>query len=354
MRGFDTFPVSFRHEAAAVQGASALCDTLNRPLQDLRISVTDRCNLRCSYCMPSDSGPFDFVPTDEHLNFEETDRLVRVFTRLGVRKIRITGGEPLLRPRLPALIRRLRRIPVLGEIALTTNGVLLARNAAALADAGLSRVTVSLDSLDEQVLGSMNGGRALVESVLASIDAASEAGLSPVKINVVVQRGVNDHTVLDLLERFRHSGHVVRMIEYMDTGTRNCWQADDVVPTRELIEWINERWPIKPVPAHYLGEVARRYVYTDGAGEIGFISSISQPFCGSCQRVRLSTDGVLYTCLFATQGTDLRGPLRAGASDNELEKIIAEVWQTRGDRYSEIRASGITRRGKVEMYRVGG
>jgi cyclic pyranopterin phosphate synthase len=354
MRRFDTLPVHFRYEAPEFGGADTLHDTLKRPLQDLRISVIDRCNLRCSYCMPDDSGPFDFVPTEEHLSFEETNRLVRVFARLGVHKIRITGGEPLLRPHLPKLIHRLRQISVLDEIALTTNGVLLARNAAALAEAGLTRVTVSLDSLDEKVIGRMNGGRARAESILASIDAASEAGLGPVKINVVVQRGVNDHTVLDLLEHFRHSGHVVRMIEYMDTGTRNCWQADEVVPTKELIERINERWPIKPVPAHYAGEVAKRYVYEDGAGEIGFISSISQPFCGSCHRVRLSTDGVLYTCLFATQGTDLRGPLRSGASDIELEKIISEIWQTRGDRYSEIRASGIARRDKVEMYRVGG
>ncbi len=354
MRDLDALPVTFHHEVPEVGGDYTLLDALNRPLWDLRISVMDRCNLRCSYCMPADSGPFDFVRAPQRLSFEETDRLVRIFARLGVRKIRITGGEPLLRPRLPALIRRLHQIDELDEIAVTTNGVLLARNATALASAGLTRVTVSLDSLDEEVLGRMNGGRARADSILTGISEANEAGLGPVKINVVVQRGVNDHTVLNLLGHFRHSGHIVRMIEYMDTGTRNCWRADDVVPTTELIERINARWPIRSVPPHYIGEVASRYQYEDGAGEIGFISSISQPFCGDCQRIRLSTDGILYTCLFATQGTNLRDPLRADASDSELETIISRVWSTRRDRYSEMRASGIIRQNKVEMYRVGG
>ncbi len=354
MRDLDARPVIFRHEVSEVGGDYTLLDTLNRPMWDLRVSVMDRCNLRCSYCMPADSGPFDFVSAPQRLSFEETDRLVRIFARLGVRKIRITGGEPLLRPRLPELIHRLHQIGELDEIALTTNGVLLARNATALASAGLTRVTVSLDSLDEQVLGRMNGDRAGAGTILAGIDEADDAGLGPVKINVVVQRGVNDHTVLDLLGHFRHSRHIVRMIEYMDAGTCNRWRLDDVVPTAELIERINARWPIRQLPANYAGEVASRYKYEDGAGEIGFISSISQPFCRDCHRIRLSTDGILYTCLFATQGTNLRDPLRAGASDSELETIISGVWNTRQDRYSELRASGMKRPDKVEMYRVGG
>lgn len=354
MRDLDALPVVFHHDVSEVGGDHTLLDTLNRPMRDLRVSVMDRCNLRCSYCMPADSGPFDFVRAPQRLSFEETDRLVRIIARLGVRKIRITGGEPLLRPRLPELIRRLRQIGELDEIALTTNGVLLARNATALASSGLTRVTVSLDSLDEKVFARMNGGRARTDSVLAGIDEADNAGLGPIKINVVVQRGVNDHTVLDLLGHFRHSGHIVRMIEYMDAGTRNRWRPDEVVPTMELIERINARWPIRQVPAHYAGEVASRYEYEDGAGEIGFISSISQPFCRDCHRIRLSTDGILYTCLFATSGTNLRDPLRAGASDSELEMIISRVWKTRQDRYSELRASGMKRPDKVEMYRVGG
>jgi len=304
--------------------------------------------------MPADTGDYEFVQPSARLSFDETIRLVRIFAGLGVRKLRITGGEPLLRRGLPDLISRLSGIPELEDIALTTNGVLLPGQAQALADAGMSRVTVSLDSVDEQVLASMNGARCTVDSVLAGIRAVGAAGLAPAKINVVVRRGVNDHVILDLLEHFRGTGNVVRMIEYMDAGTRNHWLPEDVVPAAELLNRINTRWPVRPLEPNYVGEVARRYEYEDGSGEIGFITSISQPFCGNCHRARLSTDGVLYTCLFAQNGVDLREPLRAGAGDQELKTMLTRVWKQRGDRYSELRAAGPAGEKKVEMYRVGG
>ena len=333
-----------------------LRDRLHRPLQDLRISVMDRCNFRCPYCMPEDKyhPHFKFLESSQRLSFAETIRLARLFVGLGVNKLRITGGEPLLRPALADLIGDLCRIDGVEDIALTTNGILLGRHAAALKAAGLDRVTVSLDSLDEQVFGKMSGGRGSVQKVLASIDDALEAGLGPVKINAVVQRGVNNHTVLDLLERFRNTGVIVRFIEYMDVGNINHWRRADTVPSAELVQRINARWPIEPVAQNYHGEVANRYVYGDGAGELGFISSVSEPFCGSCTRGRLSSDGALFTCLFAAAGTDLKGPLRAGASDEELLELITTVWRAREDRYSERRATMTDQPQHVEMYYIGG
>ena len=332
-------------------------DTLGRPLRDLRISVTDRCNFRCPYCMPRERyhEHYRFLKSSERLSFEEIVRLTRLFLQLGVRKLRITGGEPLLRAGLPELIGDLTTLPGVEDLALTTNGVLLAQQASALRAAGLQRVTVSLDSLDSQVYARMAGDFGNPDEVLTGIAAAERAGLAPIKINAVVQRGVNDHTVLALLEHFRGTRITVRLIEYMDVGNRNEWQAAQVVPSRELLQMIQERWPLAPLERQYVGEVAERHRYTDGQGEVGFISSVSQPFCGDCSRARLSSDGVLYTCLFATQGLDLRAPLRAGASDDELLDAIRNRWHTRDDRYSELRGrvdlKGVAR---VEMNHVGG
>lgn len=333
-----------------------LADRRQRPLRDLRISVMDRCNFRCPYCMPEDKyhKDFQFLSSSERLSFEEILRLANVFAGLGVHKLRITGGEPLLRPGLADLVGDLSRIPGVDDVALTTNGILLAQHAAALKAAGLSRVTVSLDSLDEAVFLAMSGGRGSPERVLEGIHEAVAADLTPIKINAVVKRGVNDHTVLDLVGHFRGSGVIVRFIEYMDVGTINHWQAGDTVPSRDLVAMISERWPITPVEPNYHGEVAERYAFADGAGEVGFISSVSEPFCGSCTRGRLSSDGQLFTCLFASRGTDLKGPLRAGASDEELRAIIERVWRDREDRYSEIRADRTGSADKVEMYYIGG
>src|SRR5690242_15559053 len=316
-------------------------DALRRPIHDLRISVMDRCNFRCPYCMPRETfhESYRFLKSNERLDFPELLRLARVFARAGVKKLRITGGEPLLRPNLPDLIGDLTSLPGIEDIALTTNGMLLAKYATELKAAGLNRITVSLDSLDESVFAKMSGGFGGVADVLDGIEHARRAGLSPIKINTVVQRGVNDHTLLDLLARFRGTGVIVRFIEYMDVGTRNHWNPSLVVPSRELAAMIHARWPIAPRDRGYRGEVAERHVYQDGAGEIGFISSVSQPFCGDCSRARLSSDGSFFTCLFATQGVDLRGPLRAGATDDELFELIKGVWTGRRDRYSEDRKS---------------
>ena len=332
-------------------------DTRARALHDLRISVIDRCNFRCPYCMPEDQYAQDhvFLAKDQRLRFEEIDRLARAFVRLGVRKLRLTGGEPLLRRELPALVRMLAQIPDV-DIALTTNGVLLPRFAQALRDAGLKRLTVSLDSLDPATYHKLSGGRGQVEEVLAGIAAAKAAGFTRIKLNCVVMRGINDGQLLDLVERYRGSGHIVRFIEYMDVGTLNGWRPDYVVPSAELIARISARWPLVALERNYGGEVAQRYAFADGAGEIGFISSVSQPFCGDCSRARLSADGKLYTCLFAQTGFDLREPLRAGASDDELAALIARRWQQRADRYSERRAE-LRARGdgdKVEMFAIGG
>jgi len=333
-----------------------LLDRRTRPLRDLRISVMDRCNFRCPYCMPEDKyhKDFEFLSSHERLSFDEIVRLARIFAGLGVRKLRITGGEPLLRPALPDLVGDLSRIPGIDDVALTTNGILLAQHAAALKAAGLARVTISLDSLDGQVFRAMSGGRGTPQRVLEGIREAAAAGLAPIKINVVVKRGVNEHTVLDLVEHFRGTGVIVRFIEYMDVGTINHWRAEETVPSRELLGMIEARWPMVATQPNYHGEVAERYVFADGAGEVGFISSVSEPFCGSCTRARLSSDGQLYTCLFAATGTDLRGPLRAGAGDDELARLIEGVWRGREDRYSELRAAQSGAGHKVEMYYIGG
>ena len=338
--------------------AAPLQDALQRPLHDLRISVIDRCNFRCPYCMPEDRYAHDhaFLSKPERLRFEEIGRLARAFVALGVRKLRLTGGEPLLRRELPELVRLLARIPGVEDLALTTNGVLLPRLAQQLRDAGLMRLTISLDTLDADTYRNLSGGRGEVGEVLAGIEAAERAGFAAIKLNCVVMRGVNDAQVLELLDHFRGSGHIVRFIEYMDVGTINGWRAERVVPSAELLQRIAARWPLAPLAPGYRGEVAARYGFADGAGEIGFISSVSQPFCGDCTRARLSADGKLYTCLFAQSGHDLRAALRAGAGAAELEALIAARWRQRGDRYSELRAG--MRAGanpeKVQMYTIGG
>jgi cyclic pyranopterin phosphate synthase len=334
-------------------------DRLNRPLRDLRISVMDRCNFRCPYCMPREQfhDAYRFLKSSQRLSFEEILRLARLFVAQGVRKIRLTGGEPLLRANLADLIGDLTSIAGIEDVALTTNGILLARHAAELKAAGLNRITVSLDSLDPDVFSRMSGGFGGVAEVLAGIEAAQRADLTPIKINAVIQRGINDHTVLDLVERFRGTGVIVRFIEYMDVGNRNHWEPDRVVSSRELADIINGRWPIEPLERNYRGEVARRYGFADGAGEVGFISSVTQAFCGDCSRARLSSDGALYTCLFAAQGRSLRDPLRAGATDEELAELIRQIWSGRQDRYSELRANLRQASGdhtKVEMYYIGG
>jgi cyclic pyranopterin phosphate synthase len=318
----------------------------------------DRCNFRCPYCMPRETfhESYRFLKSNERLDFAELLRLARVFVRAGVKKLRITGGEPLLRPNLSDLIGDLTSLPGIEDIALTTNGMLLAKYATELKAAGLTRITVSLDTLDPGVFAQMSGGFGGVAEVLDGIEHARRAGLAPIKINTVVQRGVNDHTLLDLIEHFRGTGVIVRFIEYMDVGTRNHWNPALVVPSRELAARVHARWPIVPRERDYRGEVAERHLFEDGAGEIGFISSVSQPFCGDCSRARISSDGSFYTCLFATQGMDLRGPLRAGATDDEIFELIRGVWSGRRDRYSELRASMRDAAGlhKVEMNYIGG
>jgi len=341
-----------------VQVVEAPRDTLSRPLRDLRISVIDRCNFRCPYCMPEDQFAEDsvFLSKSERLRFEEIERIARAFVALGVRKLRLTGGEPLLRRDLPQLVRMLRRIPGVNDLALTTNGVLLPRLAAALHEAGLMRLTVSLDTLDAPTFRTLSGGRGEVGEVLAGFAAAEAAGFDCIKLNCVVMRGVNDMQVLDLLERFRGTRHVVRFIEYMDVGTLNHWRGDLVVPSAELIARIDARWPLRALDRNYRGEVADRHEFVDGGGEVGFISSVSQPFCGDCSRARLSADGRMYTCLFARDGHDLRTALRGGSGDEELAAAIAGYWTGRTDRYSErraeMRATGDDR--KVEMFAIGG
>jgi cyclic pyranopterin phosphate synthase len=334
-----------------------LQDTLGRPLRDLRLSVIDRCNFRCPYCMPRERfhDQYRFLKSGERLDFNELLRLTRLFLQLGVVKLRVTGGEPLLRAGLSDLIGDLTSLPGIEDVALTTNGVLLAQHAAELRAAGLQRVTVSLDSLDPAVFAQMAGGFGSVEDVLEGIAAAQRAGLAPIKLNTVVQRGINDHQVLDLVEHFRGSGVIVRFIEYMDVGNRNDWNLERVVPSQQLLERVHARWPMSTLEPAYASEVARRYAFDDGGGEIGFISSVTQPFCGDCARARLSSDGRFYTCLFAAEGTDLRAPLRGGASDEDLLQLIRAVWERRADRYSELRdtlrASGVQH---VEMNYVGG
>jgi len=331
-------------------------DKFRRPIRDLRISVIDRCNFRCPYCMPADKFPehYAFLPRSAWLTFEEIDRLTRLFVANGANKVRLTGGEPLLRPNLAELVRRLAQIEGIDDLALTTNGVLLEKQIPALSEAGLHRVNVSIDSLDDDVFRVMSGGRNSRSVVMAGIRAAQAAGLT-VKLNVVVQRGVNDHTLIPLLRAFRGSGTIVRFIEFMDVGTLNGWEMAHVVPARELVDRIDREWPVRALEENYRGEVAKRYEFEDGGGEIGFITSVTDPFCGSCGRARLSAEGKLYTCLFATEGLDLRVPLRDGASDDELTEILKTRWKQRDDRYSEQRVPAkISRRRKVEMYHIGG
>jgi cyclic pyranopterin phosphate synthase len=332
-------------------------DSLGRPVRDLRISVTDRCNFRCTYCMPKEvfGRDFAFLHRDELLTFEEIARLTRLFAGHGVEKVRITGGEPLLRRDLERLIEQLAAIEGLRDIALTTNGALLTRrNAMALRAAGLRRVTVSLDSLDDAVFRAMNDVDFPVTRVLEAIDVAAEVGLAPVKIDVVVKRGMNDRDIIALARRFRGTGHILRFIEYMDVGNTNGWRVDDVVPGREMLAMLQREWPLVPADASYFGEVAERWRYVDGAGEIGIITSVTQPFCGSCTRARLAANGELYLCLFAGQGHDLRALLRGGMSDDELSSFIANVWRARDDRYSEIRSNATPGLRKVEMSHIGG
>lgn len=300
---------------------------------------------------------YEFLRKQQRLTYDEIIQVVRVATGLGVSKIRLTGGEPLLDKNIVDLIGRLTDLPLVKDLAMTTNGMLLAAAARDLAKAGLHRVTISLDSLDEAVFSTMSGGRGDVSKVLAGIKSAEDAGLDPIKINAVVQRGVNDHTIIDLLEHFRGTGHIVRLIEFMDVGNRNGWRMDQVVPSRKVLELVEQRWPLRAIDKNYQGEVARRYEYVDGEGEIGFISSVTEPFCGDCSRARLSADGMLYTCLFATHGTDLREPLRNGADDSEMADILSQIWLQRADRYSELRRPDIAEAHvlrKVEMYRIGG
>jgi len=338
--------------------SAGIADSRGRPLRDLRISVMDRCNFRCPYCMPRETfhENYRFLPAAARLSFDEILRLTRLFVAAGVRKVRLTGGEPLLRSGLADLVGELSSVPGVDDLALTTNGMLLAQHAAKLKANGLRRVTVSLDSLDPAVFRQASGGFDGIERVLDGIEAAREAKLKPIKVNAVVQRGLNDGGVLDLVEHFRGTGVIVRFIEYMDVGNRNHWAPDRVVTSRELKELIEERWPLSAVAASYRGEVAERYRFVDGEGEVGFISSVSQPFCGDCTRARLSSEGILYTCLFATHGTDLRGPLRAGASDEELLARIRGIWRERDDRYSEQRKALGRKRSdkKIEMYYIGG
>ena len=332
-----------------------LVDRLGRPIRDLRISVTDRCNFRCVYCMPKEvfGRDYPFLRRAELLTFEEIERLARTFAGLGVEKIRITGGEPLLRRDLETLLAMLAAIPGV-DLTLTTNGALLAHKAQALKDAGLNRITVSLDSLDDETFRAMNDVDFPVERVLAGIDAALAAGLEPVKVNVVVKRGVNEGGILPMAEYFRGTGVVLRFIEYMDVGHTNGWRLDDVVPAGEIVTAIEAEHPLEPVEPAYSGEVANRWRYRDGSGEIGVIASVSQPFCGTCTRARLSAEGKLHTCLFATRGHDLRALVRGGASDEELSTAIAGIWAVRDDRYSELRTAETADLPKVEMSYIGG
>ncbi len=333
----------------------AVHDRLGRALRDLRISVTDRCNFRCVYCMPKEvfGKDYPFLERREILTFEEIARFARVFRALGIEKVRLTGGEPLVRRRLEQLIEMLARIPGL-DLTLTTNGSLLKRQARALKDAGLQRITVSLDSLDDAVFQRMNDVDFPVAGVLEGIEAAAAAGLAPIKINMVVKRGENDDSILPMARFFRGTGHILRFIEYMDVGHTNGWRMDDVVTAREIVETIGSEMPLEPVDPNYPGEVAERWRYRDGSGEIGVIASVTQAFCRDCTRIRLSTEGKLYTCLFATQGHDLRALLRGGATDDEIYAAVSGIWSKRADRYSEIRTSQTAKLHKIEMSYIGG
>ena len=335
---------------------TTLFDQLERPLRDLRISVTDRCNFRCTYCMPKEVfGPsYQFLQRDDLLTYEEITRLARIFVAHGVEKIRLTGGEPLVRRDLPRLIESLSVIPGLKDLTLTTNGSLLRRQAQALGEAGLKRITVSLDALDDTVFQRMNDVGVSVSQVLDGIEAAREAGLTPIKVNAVIERGVNDEGMVELARHFKGTGIILRFIEFMDVGNTNGWNLERVVPLREMAERIGRELPIEPAEANYRGEVAKRWRYLDGTGEVGFISSISQPFCGECTRARLSPEGELFTCLFAAHGHDFRSLLRNGSNDAGIAAFLKNVWRLREDRYSEIRGEATVGLERVEMSRIGG
>jgi cyclic pyranopterin phosphate synthase len=330
-------------------------DSLGRPLRDLRVSITDRCNFRCVYCMPKEvfGRDYPFLKKGELLSFEEISRLARIFATLGVQKIRLTGGEPLVRRDVEKLVEMLAQIPGL-DLTMTTNGALLARKAQALKTAGLKRVTVSLDSLDDATFGAMNDVDFPVKRVLEGIEAALRADLTPIKINMVVKRGVNEDSILPMARYFHDTPFILRFIEYMDVGTTNGWRLDDVIPAKEIVANIHAEMPIEPIEPNYRGEVAKRWRYQDGRGEIGFITSVTQPFCGDCSRARLSAEGRLYTCLFGIDGHDLRALVRSDASDDHITAAIASLWQRRDDRYSELRSAETTELPKVEMSYIGG
>ncbi|MDQ3772842.1 MAG: GTP 3',8-cyclase MoaA [Actinomycetota bacterium] len=338
-----------------VASGSEVVDTLGRPIRDLRISVTDRCNFRCVYCMPKEvfGRDYQFLERAELLTFEEIERVARIFVDLGVNKIRLTGGEPLVRRDIEKLIEMLAALDGL-DLALTTNGSMLATRARALGEAGLRRVTVSLDSLDDDVSKAMNDVDFPVERILSGIEAAADAGLGPVKINMVLKRGVNENSILPMARYFHGTGHIVRFIEYMDVGSTNGWRLDDIVPAREIVATIDAEMPLEPINPNYRGEVADRYRYKDGGGEIGVIASVTQPFCADCTRARVSAEGQLYTCLFATRGHDLRALVRGGAQDREIVDSIASLWRVRDDRYSEIRSSETAELDRIEMSYIGG
>ena len=351
----DALAAFVRDAALAPAVPGPVADTRGRPLHDLRISVTDRCNFRCIYCMPKDvfGHDYPFLPHADLLTFEEITRVARVFKGLGVRKIRLTGGEPLLRKKIERLIEMLHAVGDL-DLTLTTNGALLARKAKDLRSAGLTRVTVSLDSLDDATFRAMNDADFPVAKVLEGIDVAAAAGLAPLKINMVVKRGVNEDSIVPMARHFKGSGHIVRFIEYMDVGSTNGWRMDDVVPASEIVRMISREMPLQACDANYQGEVAQRWAYEDGGGEIGVIASVTQAFCRDCTRARLSTEGKLYTCLFASDGYDLRALLREGCDDGALTRAVAAIWRQRADRYSEIRTANTARAPKVEMSYIGG
>lgn len=331
-------------------------DTFERPLRDLRISVTDRCNFRCPYCMPADifHERFKFMAQEKVLTFEEITRLTKIITGMGAVKLRLTGGEPLVRQDIDKLVKMLSEIEGVEDLAMTTNAYLLPKFAEQLKEAGLQRLTISLDSLDEEVFHAMNGKRASVAKVLEGIQFAKNIGFDNIKINCVVQRGINEHTIVDMARWAREEGHIVRFIEYMDVGTMNGWKLDEVVPAKEIVETIDAAFPLEGRKRNYASETALRWQYADGLGEIGVIASVTMPFCGNCSRIRLSPEGQIFTCLFATEGTDLKTPMREGATDDELRDIVAGTWQKRDDRYSETRSDNTSDRDKIEMYYIGG
>jgi len=336
-----------------------VCDKLGRGIRDLRVSVTNKCNFRCPYCMPADEYDEEYVylPHRELLTFEEIVRITRLFIEQGAVKLRLTGGEPLLRNGFVGLVALLSKVEGIKDLALTTNGYFLGEMAKTLKDAGLQRITVSLNTLDDNIFKQLSGTDYCVETVLKGIRKAEEAGFHQIKINAIVQRGINDHTIVDLARHFKGTGHIVRFIEYMDVGNMNGWKPEQVVSAEEIFERINAEMPLEPVEPNYKGEVAQRYRYLNGSGEIGIIASITKPFCGDCARVRLSLDGKIYTCLFATSGTDLKGPMRKGAGDDDIRDLIKDIWSRRSDRYSEERADIAAKKDKhkkIEMYQIGG